>query len=67
MDKIQMFQRALEKACKARDSSASVQVFETFTTPVTGEYVAVVLYSGGKEVYAFNPSSGNWIICYEVR
>lgn len=67
MSQIKMFEQALQTACRARDKSAQVQVFETYTTPMTGEYVAVVLYSGGKEVYAFNPSSGNWIICYEVR
>ena len=66
MDKIKMFGEALEKACKARDKTAKVEVFQTHTTPMTGEYIAVVLYSGGKEVYAFNPSTGAWIICYGV-
>lgn len=66
MSQIKMFEQALQTACRARDKSAQVRVFETPTTAFTGEYIAVVLYSGGKEVYAFNPSTGAWIICYEV-
>ena len=66
MREIEAFRQSLEKACRARDKSAHVSVFETFTTHMSGEYIATVLYDWGKEVYAFNPRSGAWIICYEV-
>lgn len=63
---IKTFAVALEKACQARDKSAKVSLFHTPHTSMTGEYMAAVQTSTGRELYAFNPASGNWIICYQL-
>lgn len=57
------FRDRLEEACKARDSSASVTIK---SNPLNGEYLAVVRTDTNQEVYAFNPQTGAWVICYQL-
>jgi predicted KAP-like P-loop ATPase len=60
---VQKFAEALEEACRSRDSTARVKLM---MSPISQEYIAIINSSTGREVYAFNPYTGAWIICYNV-
>lgn len=63
-DDIVRFADKLLEACQARDKSVAITIDYT---PLKREYV-VTLYSHGNrpEQYAFNPNTGDWIVCYSV-
>jgi hypothetical protein len=60
---VQKFAAALQEACRARDSSATVKLM---MSPISQEYIAIINSNTGREVYAFNPYTGAWIICYNI-
>lgn len=60
------FEKELRKRVHERDPTADVHVMRTFTSAVTGEYIAVIETGHKTEKYAFNPKSGNWVVVYDV-
>lgn len=59
------FERELRRRVALRDPDATVHVGRTPATMITGEYVCVIETARSREMYAFNPEMGNWILVYE--
>ena len=59
------FERELRRRVALRDPDATVHVGRTMATAFSGEYVCVIETARSREMYAFNPEMGNWILVYE--
>lgn len=59
------FERELRRRVALRDPDATVHIGRTPATMITGEYVCVIETVRTREMYAFNPETGNWIIIYD--
>lgn len=59
------FERELRRRVALRDPDATVHIGRTPATMITGEYVCVIETARTREMYAFNPDSGSWIVVYE--
>lgn len=59
------FERELRRRIALRDPDATVHIGRTPATMITGEYVCVIETVRTREMYAFNPETGNWIVVYE--
>ena len=59
------FERELRRRVALRDPDATVHIGRTAATMITGEYVCVIETVKSREMYAFNPETGNWIVTYE--
>lgn len=59
------FERELRRRVALRDPDATVHTGRTPATMITGEYVCVVETARSREMSAFNPEMGNWILVYE--
>lgn len=64
MDKIFAFAREIEKRCKERDTSATVEVHTLRLTMNGAEYRMVIHSNCGVDVYDFDPFTGEWFIVY---
>ena len=58
-------ERELRRRVALRDPDATVHVGRTMATMITGEYVCVIETARSREMYAFNPETGSWIVVYE--
>ena len=58
------FANKVAQECQQRDPTAKVSLHQTQLTPMTGEYMLEINYNGGRDLYAFNPDRGEWIIVY---
>lgn len=64
---INAFLKELRLRVQECDPLATVKVFSTPSTMISGEYVAVIESGKGEvETYVFNPDTKSWIICYQV-
>lgn len=59
------FERELRRRIALRDPDATVHIGRTMATAFSGEYVCVIETARTREMYAFNPDSGSWIVVYE--
>lgn len=59
------FERELRRRVALRDPDATVHIGRTPATMITGEYICVIEAARNREMYAFNPDSGSWIVVYE--
>lgn len=59
------FERELRRRVALRDPDATVHIGRTSATMITGEYVCVIETMRTREMYAFNPETGSWIVVYE--
>lgn len=59
------FERELRRRVALRDPDATVHIGRTMATAFSGEYVCVIETARSREMYAFNPERGEWIVVYE--
>lgn len=64
---IEAFKKELTRKVLERDPRASVNIFSTLETPMTGEYMCIIESGHGEaEMYAFNPRKKSWVLVYNV-
>lgn len=64
---IEAFKKELTRKVLERDPRASVNIFSTLETPMTGEYMCIIESGRGEtEMYAFHPRKKSWVLVYNV-
>lgn len=67
MNQIEQFKQELNKRAQERDPNAYVTIHQTAQGMLNGELLAVFHLTGSsKEYYSFNPSSGDWVVVYNL-
>lgn len=65
MNTVAAFEKELRARVSKRDPNATVHIGRSLASAFTGEYICVIETLRERNVFAFNPENGTWVVVYE--